>query len=114
MLHRLIKNDGQSPGKTPSFSRASWRSDCKVHLLRQYLYKETLGFTKNDELLSLMIRRNSITREEALRRAEFENDIPHDFVSAFVDELGLSCHDLDSSLEQYQKHRETVVERGEW
>ena len=97
--------------KKPSFSRASWRSDCKVHLLRQYLYKETLGFTKNDELLSLMVRGNEITREDALARVESENEIPHEFVSAFLDELGLSCDDLDSSLRKYRTARCSAVWR---
>jgi hypothetical protein len=89
--------------KPPSHSRTSWRSDCKVHLLRQYLYKETLGFTKNDELLSRMIRENMITRVNALRRLEDENVIPRQFLTAFLDELGLRFADLDMALREYKK-----------
>ena len=46
----------------------SWRSDCKVSLIRKYLMKKTVGFTDNDDILSNMIRENMITREEALER----------------------------------------------
>lgn len=89
--------------EVPSYCKTSWRSDCKVHLLRQYLYRETLGFTKNDELLSRMIRENIITRENALKRLENENVIPHQFLTAFLDELGLDFTDLDMALREYGK-----------
>jgi hypothetical protein len=84
--------------RTPAQSGTSWRSDCKIHLLRQYLYKETLGFTKNDALMSRMIRENMVTREEALRRLEDDNKIPEQFLTAFFDELGLRFSDLTVAL----------------
>ena len=98
--------------RTPSSSRASWRSDCKVHLLRQYLYRETLGFTKNDELLSIMVREKAITRVEALKRAADENEIPFEFVGAFLHEQGLSSDELLSSLQRYQATRNAADQRS--
>jgi len=92
----------------PSYCRTSWRSDCKIHLLRQYLYKETLGFTKNDELLSRMIRENMVTREKALKRLENENLVSHQFLTAFLDELGLDFADLDMALREYRNTQQPL------
>lgn len=97
----VIRNELQ--WKKPPHSRSNWRSDCKIHLLREYLYRETLGFTKNDELLSSMIRENMITREEALKRLEDENVISEQFLTAFFDELGLNFSDLVIALSEYRK-----------
>jgi len=97
----VIKNELQ--WKNPPHSRSTWRSDCKIHLLRQYLYLETLGFTKNDGILSGMIRENMITREEALKRLENENLIPRQSLTALFDELGLNFSDLVSALREYKK-----------
>jgi tRNA(Ile)-lysidine synthase TilS/MesJ len=89
--------------KKPPDSTSSWRSDCKIHLLKQYLYMRMLGFTKNDEILSGMIKENMITREEALTRLESENAISQKFLAEFLDELGVSFSDLDISLKEYEK-----------
>jgi hypothetical protein len=71
------------------YSQSTWRSDCKISLLKNYLYEKTVGFTKNDELLSGMIRENLISRDTALKRLSVENVIPEDFVIKFCEELGL-------------------------
>jgi len=89
--------------KKPADSKASWRSDCKIHLLRQYLYLETLGFTKNDELISGMVRENMMTREEGLRRLENDNIISQEFLAGLLDELGLDFADLNVALREYKK-----------
>lgn len=86
----------------PSHSKASWRSDCTIHILKQYLYKEMLGFTKNDELLSNMIRANMITRQAALERLENDNQISHDFLDEFLDGMGIPITKIDAALEIYR------------
>jgi len=85
-------------------SESTWRSDCKVALFKNYLYQETVGFTKNDELLSGMIRENLITREEALARLATENVVPRRFVTKFLDELGLDYRDMDIALNKARKN----------
>lgn len=100
-VHSVIKSELQ--WETPPQSKSSWRSDCKIHLLRQYLYKETLGFTKNDIFLSVMIRKGMITREEALERLESENQISEQFLTAFFDELGLDFSKLAIALREYKE-----------
>jgi glucosamine--fructose-6-phosphate aminotransferase (isomerizing) len=100
-LLSVIKNELQ--WKSPSNISSSWRSDCKIHVLRQYLYLETLGFTKNDGILSGMIRNNTITREDALKRLESENSISEQFVAELLYELGLNLSDLVTALKKYKK-----------
>jgi hypothetical protein len=72
------------------YSATPWRSDCKINLLKNELYRKTLGFTKNDEILSGMVRRGQITRAAALARATKENVIPEAFLREFFATLGLS------------------------
>jgi len=40
----------------PSYWNITWQADCKVHWLKKFLYKEMLGFTKNNEFFSGMLR----------------------------------------------------------
>jgi hypothetical protein len=66
-------------------------------ILFNYLYQETVGFTKNDE------KENLITREKALARLAIENVVPQRFVIESVDELGLDYRDLDDTLKRFQE-----------
>ncbi len=70
-------------------SAASWRSDCKINLLKNACYLATLGFSKNDEMVSGLIRRGHITREQALERLAHDNVIPEEFLVEFFEEVGL-------------------------
>jgi hypothetical protein len=90
--------EGHLNWRTPSHSTASWRSDCKMHIVKQYLYRELLGFTKNDIMLSALVRRGEITREEALERLERDNVLPRDFLVDFLNELGVDFADLERAV----------------
>jgi tRNA(Ile)-lysidine synthase TilS/MesJ len=97
--------------KNPSFSKSSWRSDCEINFLRNYLFQETLGFTKNDELLSGMVRMNMITREQALQRAHSENVMPQKPLIALFDKLGLDFQRMHTALKNYKQNgQQTHVE----
>lgn len=71
------------------YSESSWRSDCKVSLLKNHLYYETLGFTKNDELVSNLVRMGAISRQDGLERVERENVIPEQFLREFFQEMDI-------------------------
>jgi len=73
----------------PAGSASSWRSDCRVSFLKNYLLKKTVGFTEKDDMLSNMIREGIVTREEALKRLESENVIPQKFITELLDEIGI-------------------------
>ena len=55
-----------------------------MHWLKKFLYKEMLGFTKNDEFFSDMVREEMITMEEALTRLREANKLPEGFLAGFV------------------------------
>jgi hypothetical protein len=89
--------------RKPNHSPTTWRADCDIHLLKQYVYRETLGFTKNDELLSSMVRRNMLGRQDALRRLEKDNDIPLDFLAALLSKHGINFSELSKGLTRWRK-----------
>ena len=70
-----------------SYWNITWWSDCKVHWLKKFLYKEMLDFTKNNELFSGMVREKMITMEEAPTRLREAKKLPKDFLAEFVAEL---------------------------
>jgi len=84
--------------RTPEKMASSWRSDCKINIVRQYYYKELLGFTKNDELLSQMIRNKNITRDDALNRLEIENVLNPELIREIFQELGIPNNKIESLL----------------
>ena len=100
--HILSVIQEQLEWEKPSYSQSSWRADCAINELKNYLYKHTLGFTKHDELLSGMIRRQMMTREEALQRLRRDNEISRPFLENLFQDLKLNFGDLDSALENYQ------------
>lgn len=92
--------------RKPHHSPTTWRADCNIHLLKQYVYRETLGFTKNDELLSGMVRMNLLGRQDALQRLEKDNDVPLDFIAALLAEYGIDFSDLAKGLARWRKMNE--------
>jgi hypothetical protein len=68
--------DWDYPAEAPS----TWRFDCKIEHLKDYMYLKTLGMTEKDDFYSKMIREGLITREAALARLEKENVLPPDII----------------------------------
>lgn len=86
--------------RIPDKMSSSWRSDCRVNVVRQYLYQELLGFTKNNELLSQLIRNGYMTREEAMDRLDRENQTDPEFLNEILVDLGMELHDLERGLKR--------------
>ncbi len=91
--------------RSPAYTGSSWRSDCEISILKDFLHRETLGFTKHDELLSGMIREGMATREVALQRLESDNTISQPFLIELLDKLGLRFYELDAALREYERAR---------
>ena len=89
-----------------AYSQSPWRSDCKINLLRNHLYYETLGFSKNDELISNMIRIGTISRKDGLARVERENIIPEQFLHEFLQEVGIPYHVYEEALGKLRRTAE--------
>jgi glucosamine--fructose-6-phosphate aminotransferase (isomerizing) len=79
---------------------SDWRSDCDIHLLKQYFYRELLGFTKNDEMLSNLIRMGKMSREEAAARLAVDNDLPENFIEEFLARHGVDVAKMKDALRQ--------------
>jgi len=95
--------EGQLGWKKPAYSQSSWRADCAVNELKNYLYMNTLGFTKHDTLLSGMVRRGLLSREQALQRLGSDNVFSRTFLAQMLADLGFDLDELDAALERYQR-----------
>jgi hypothetical protein len=71
-----------------------------VYLLKQYLYRHTLGFTKNEELLSGMIRAGLIDREAISERLPHDNESTIDDISPCLNELVFAPGQVQSVVEE--------------
>ena len=57
-----------------------------MHWLKKFLYKKMLGFTKNNELFSGMVREEMITIEKTLTKLREANKLQEDFLAEVVAE----------------------------
>jgi len=83
----------------------AWRADCTIAIFKNYLYDETVGFSKVEELLSNLIRYDMIPREEAVERLGRDRVISKDLVTELFDELNLDVADLDKALAKAKKSK---------
>lgn len=82
----------------------SWRFDCTIKLLLNYLYAASWGFTADHDYLSARIREGYITRAQALsalERQEATEDSAFDLLSSMLNEVGAA--DLIPRLEELQQ-----------
>jgi len=82
----------------PAHSESAHRSDCTIHLIRQYLYNQTIGCTKTDDQLSCMIREDMLSRNEALDRLKKEDVFSDEFLSSMFGELGSTLPEVNEAL----------------
>ena len=75
--------------RKPSYASAAYRSDSEICALKSQLYLKTLGFTINDVLVSGMIRKGLLTREQGLARLERENVELPNFLVQLSKEVGV-------------------------
>jgi hypothetical protein len=82
----------------PSGNQSSWRFDCQIGHLKDYLYLKTLGMTEKDDFYSKLIREDKISREGALQRIEKENRINYEEINRL-----LKAINFDTSSTPYFK-----------
>jgi len=68
----------------PNDKKTTWRFDCKIADLKDYLYFQTLGMTEKDDFYSKMILENLITRDQALERLENETTLNADIIDEIL------------------------------
>lgn len=68
---------------------ATWRSDCKLAMLKNQFYLFTAGFTLQDALIGDLIRTGRISRAEGIQRLEHENVINPELVDEVLKDIGV-------------------------
>lgn len=59
---------------------SSWRSDCYINLLRQFVYKKMVGFNDLDVYYGQLVREKEMSLPEALAHIETEGKFDEDVV----------------------------------
>jgi len=70
-IERTIREKTGWRGET---GMSSWRFDCKIHALVDYMYRRLYGFTEKTELYSKMVREGKISRDEALKKVAWNSE----------------------------------------
>jgi len=82
----------------PSKLKSTWRFDCRVKHIVDYLYSKTLNMTNKDEFFSKMVREGQITREKAIKRLDIENEIHMDEIELVLEQAGIENPSLLDAL----------------
>jgi hypothetical protein len=77
----------------PQKLHSSWRFDCRLSHLKDYMYLMSLGITEKDDFYSKLVREAKMSREEALERVRRENEVPGDIIQEIFEQLGI--HHID-------------------
>lgn len=58
-------------------NHGSWRFDCRIHALSNFLNRKLYGFAEQDEFYSRMSRKGLITRAEAMHKINTAQEKEH-------------------------------------
>ena len=86
----------------PSYSAATWRSDCKLAILKNYCYFKMVGFSDYDAMLSNMIRDGLIDRKLAMSRIEKYNSFDITIINDFLESKGIDSSILHNAIKLWQ------------
>lgn len=87
--------------KSPPDSSTTWRFDCTVDEVKNYMYLKLLGVTEKDDFYSRLIRAGLMSREDALMRVKLENEVNIESMKALLGEVGISFEQLDLAIDRY-------------
>jgi hypothetical protein len=83
--------------------KTTWRGDCYIGPIRQFLYYAMLGYSDKDAHLSALVRDGQITRAEALERITEENESSLDSVKVCCGKIGINVDDVKAIVDKYGK-----------
>ena len=75
--------------------------DCIITPVAQHFYREEWGFDQSVTALSMMIRKNMISREEAISRLNVDSSIDPELMKYFLDKLGLKREEISINKHEY-------------
>ena len=87
--------------ETTGDSQSTWGIDDAPCPFINYLYYVLAGFSENDTFRSHQIRKGVLSREEALKLAEEDNQPHYDSIKTFLDDIGI---DFQYALQQIHTH----------
>lgn len=74
----------------PRTQRSSWRFDCRIGRVKDFMYLKTLGMTEREDFYSKLVREGAMRREEALARVARENEVDRKAIDQALAVVGLS------------------------
>ncbi len=86
------------PGLTTSY-----RGDCEIGIIRQFLYFKLLGYNDKDDHLSCLIRDNQISREEAINRICGQHNISVEMLKKTCKKAGIEYSKLEEIIKNYER-----------
>jgi len=90
----LSRIEAELGWESPPELASTWRYDCRIKHLRDYMYMKTLNMTEKEDFYAKMVREGLLTREDALRRIQNENKLCLDQVQLVLNQAGME----DTSL----------------
>jgi hypothetical protein len=79
---------------------SSYRGDCEIGIIRQFLYDKMLGYNDKDDHLSWLIRDNQISRNEGLDRIKREKETKLDILKSSFDKFGIDFLEYINKVER--------------
>jgi hypothetical protein len=76
--------------ESPQNLTSTWRFDCYVGHLKEFLYLKTIGMTERDDLYAKMVRQGLMTRDDALIRLEKENPVQFEYIEKLLKQAGIN------------------------
>jgi hypothetical protein len=73
---------------SPPHLESSWRFDCRVKHLVDFMYVKTLNMTDKDDFYAKMVREGLMTRDDALKRLQNENKLYMDEIQLLLNQAG--------------------------
>lgn len=78
----------------PKEFNTTWRFDCQISHLKDYMYLKTVGLTEKNDFYSKLIREGKISRDTALKRIEIENKIHYNAIEEIFNKLNITSIQL--------------------
>lgn len=82
---------------------STWRFDCAVAALKDFIHFKMFGVTEKEDLFAKMVREGIITKEEALKRIGSENQIQTEICRELISESHLDFDEFSKKLENFSE-----------
>ncbi len=88
--------------------RSTWRIGDGTTPFYNYIYYVMAGFTENDTLRSNQVREGQLTREQALKLTDRDNQAQWEDLQWYCDAVGIDCFETLNAINGFQKSYPTI------